>query len=461
VVGRRDETESGEIEEVLPGQAVPVTLLTAKLTEAGPRLLTARVSADDLPGDNRLDRLIPVRERVRVLIVDGRPDPRDPKQSAGHFVRNALLPIPDHLVDEYYVRVTVATAEEAGPGLLAVNDVVFLCDVPASAADRPGVPGLSREFVDRLGSFVRDGGALVIGCGDNVVAQRYNAVLGPAGAGLLPVDLEDAATAPPDRPFKPAPDSTDPTSYLARFREEPFRTVTADVELTRAVLLKDPDRPDSRVLMRLADQRPWIVSRTLGEGEVLMLAGTLDTTWSNWPARAGSYLSFLQLTLAHLTDRAARGMNRTAGEPLVWHPPESPRSFEVLRPPVPPETTGRRVNLGKAQGGEGGRKLAVTVADTSVAGVYRLGLEGEDPPSGPRFAVAPDLRESANLDSLTDPEAEQVLGFRPVLVLAGAEAAQTLAAERSRREWTVWILLVLFLFAAIETGWAWFCGKAW
>ena len=62
---------------------------------------------------------------------------------------------------------------------------------------------------------------------------------------------------------------------------------------------------------------------------------------------------------------------------------------------------------------------------------------------------------------LTDPETEQVLGFRPVLVLAGADSAQTLAAERGKREWTVWILLALFLFVVVESGWAWFCGKAW
>ena len=71
------------------------------------------------------------------------------------------------------------------------------------------------------------------------------------------------------------------------------------------------------------------------------------------------------------------------------------------------------------------------------------------------------LRETENLDALTDMEAEQVLGFRPVLVLAGTDAGATLAAERNRREWTVWVLLGLFLVASGEAAWAWFCGKAW
>lgn len=456
VDGRQQETEAGVAEEIAPGQTAPVTLLTAKLTEPGPRLLTAKATGDDLPGDNRLDRIIPVRDRVRVLIVDGSPDPLDPKQSASHFVRNALLPIPADQQGEYFVKVTVVPPEEAGPGLLGVNDIVILCNVPASDADRPGIRGLDPAFLERLVPFVRDGGGLVIGCGENVVAQRYNAVLGPTG--LLPFELADPAVAPQESPFRPAPDSTEAPSFLARYRDEPFRTVTADVEVAKVMGVKENDK--GRVLMRLTDQKPWLAAMQLGDGEVVFVATSLDLTWSNWAAKGGSFLSFVQLTLSHLTAKAARGVNKAAGEPLVWNPPEAPRAFEVVRPPVPPETVGKRVNLGRAQGGDG-QKLTVTAPDTALAGVYRIGLEGEDPPSGPRFAVTPDLRETANLDALTDTEAEQVLGFRPVLVLAGADAGATLAAERNRREWTVWLLLALFLIGCVEAGWAWFCGKAW
>lgn len=453
VDGRQQEKESGSVEVIEPGQAYPVTL-TAKLDESGPRLLTARVQGDDLPGDNTLDRLIPVRDRVRVLVVDGTHDVRDPRQSGSHFLRNALLPVPENRLGEYHVRVTVVPPEEAGPGLLGVTDVCYLCNVPASDGDRPGLLGLSKEFVDRLVTFVKDGGGLVIAAGDNVVPQRYNAILGAAGVGLLPFELDEPAAAPADQPFKLAPDSTEAMSFLARFRDEPFRTVTAGVDVSKVVGMREAGRA-GRVLMRLTDQKPFLASRLLGDGEVVFAVTPLDASWSNWPARAGSYLSFVQLTLSHLTGKATSGVNRVAGEPLVWHPPEAPRGFELLRP------DNRRVKLGKAQGGEGGGRLTVTTPDATVAGVYRIGLEGEDPPSGPRFAVAPDLRETEALDSLTDTEAEEILGFKPVLLLAGADAEGTIAAERGRREWTVWVLLMVFVAAVAEAAWAWFCGKAW
>ena len=454
VDGRPLDQEADAVEEISPGQTVPVTL-TAKLDQAGPRVVTARVKADDVPGDNRLDKVVPVREQVRVVIVDGSPDLRDPKDAASHFVRNALLPVAANQIDDYFVRVTVVPADEAGPALLGACDVCFLLDVPASAADHPGVPGLSKEFVDRLGEFVAAGGGLVIGCGVHVVPARYNAVLGSSRAKLLPFDLDEVIAARPDDPFKPAPDSADPASFLGRFRDEPFRTVTADVDVSRVVGVRAADAADGRVLLRLVDQKPFIVSKIIGDGEVIFVAGSLDARWGNWPAKAGSYVSFVQFALAHLTGKAARGTNRVAGEPLVWSPPEAAKNFDLIRP------DGRRVRLGPAAGGAGGKRLTVTAPETPVAGVYRIVPEGGDERAAPPFAVAPDLRETDNLDALSDGEIEQLLGFRPVFLAGGSGAERAIATERSRREWTVWVLLALFVVATGESVWAWFCGRAW
>jgi len=451
---KAEEKETAEVDEIQPGQSHPVTLLTPLLKESGTRLLTAKVSSDDLPGDDQLDRLIPVRDQVRVLIVDGSPDPRDPKQSASHYLRNALIPVQSGLVDEYYVRVTVVPVEEAGPALLGVADICFLCNVSSSDIDRPGVPGLNLDFLDRLAKFVRDGGGLVIGVGDNVVPSKYNQNLGSGGFALLPFDLGEVVSAQTDRPIKPGPDTTHPGSYLARFREDPYRTTTADAEVSKLVTTNEADNVGGRVLMRLADGKPWIVQRVVGSGEVVLLTTSLDATWSNWPSKGGSFVSFVQLTLSHLTGKSTVGVNRVAGEPLVYTPPEATKAFDVIQPDK------SRVKLGKAQGGDEGRRLNVTVPETSRAGIYQIVAEGEEPLSDARFAVATDLRESDNLESLTDSETEDLIGFKPVMVLAGG-GEDTLTAERSRREWTIWVLLFVFLFAVGESVWAWFCGRAW
>ena len=82
-------------------------------------------------------------------------------------------------------------------------------------------------------------------------------------------------------------------------------------------------------------------------------------------------------------------------------------------------------------------------------------------PTGPVFAVAPDPRESDDLTCLSEPEIEQRLGFRPVFLKAETGAETEIKTERDRREWTVWVLLLLFTLACGESIWAWICGKAW
>jgi Aerotolerance regulator N-terminal/von Willebrand factor type A domain/CARDB len=450
IEGAANEKETATLEQLAPGESTPVTL-TVKLDRAGAQRLTATLQSDDLPGDNRLDRLIPVRESIRVLVVDGMYDPRDSKQSASHFVTNALLPVPVDQQAEYHVRVTLVPPEEAGAGLLAASDICILCNVAATSNDRPGIAGLPTDFIGRLPSFVAAGGSLLIGSGDNVSGPGYNLALGSGGAKLLPFDLGEAQSAEVEQPFKPAPDSTDHPSFLSRFREEPFSTVTGEVEVRKYLAMSEKSASGGRVLMRLANQKPWLAQRVVGEGEVLFVATSLDASWTNWPAKAGAYLSFLQLSLSHLSGKATQNFQRTAGENLTWNPPEATTAWELVKPDrsrvkLPPPT---------------GEKLTLTATDTAVAGLYRFAVAGEEIPTGPLFAVTPDLRESENLESLTDAEAEELLGFKPVLLMAGPNAATELVGERSKREWTVWVLFGLFLVALGEAFWAWFCGKAW
>ncbi len=77
------------------------------------------------------------------------------------------------------------------------------------------------------------------------------------------------------------------------------------------------------------------------------------------------------------------------------------------------------------------------------------------------FAVAPDLKETDDLTCLTEIEIEERLGFKPVFLKAETGAENEITTERDRREWTVWVLLVLFIVACGESIWAWICGKAW
>ncbi len=452
VDGRSNEKETAAVANIAPGQTTSVTL-TALLDDPGTRVITARLTSDDIPGDNTLSRVIAVRDRVNVLLVDGAPDRSDAKDSASHFIRSALLPVSATALDQYFVRVTVVTPDEAGPGLLAGTDLVILANVPASDADKPGTPGLSEDFAIRLAEFVQAGGGLIIGCGSNVLPARYNAVLGISGVNILPYELDEPSSTTMERPFKLAPETIEVNSYLSRYSEEPYRTVSSDVDLTTLMGLRTVETPLSRVLLRTTDGKPVLASKSLGQGEVLFVATSLDTKWSNWPAKAGSFLPFVQLTLAHLTDQNARDGNRTAGEPILWSPPDYAKSFDLIRP------DGARVRLGKPTGGAGER-FGIVASDVPLAGIYRIASD-DDAVRSPPFAIRADLRESDNLEAVSDSDIERSLGFQPVMIQAGSGAESAIAGERSRREWTVWVLIALFAFAVGEAFWAWMCGRAW
>jgi hypothetical protein len=478
VDGRRDDIDTGLAAEIPPGGLAAVTL-TAKLSRPGVRLLTAKVGEpaenaapgqpalsgnqpDDLPGDNRFDKLIPVRDKIRVLLVDGSPSPRDPVESAGHYIGNALVPVLDLQKDDYHVKVTEVTADLATPALLGDADLVVLANVPASNADRPGLPGLSSEFVTRLKTFVADGGGLLIGVGDLIVPTGYNAVLGSGGAGLLPFDFTEMRTAPNDAPFHPAPDTTETPSFLSKLREHPYSTLTALVSVTKAVDVSEADRATGgRVMLRMTNDKPLISAKTVGSGEVIVVHTTLDAKWTDWPGQyASSFVSVVRFTLSHLTARVTRGANRVAGETLVYFPTDTakPGEFDPAKPfeLVPP--TGLRVLLGKATPGATDKKLTVTTDKTAEAGEYHIVAEGSSPGTGGRFAVVPDLKESENLECLTDGQVSAALGFSPAIVAAVDPDA--VGQQRNKREWTVWILLALFFVACGEAAWAWHCGRA-
>jgi hypothetical protein len=456
VDGRTVTQESGSITQILPGQSFPLTL-TANLDLPGPRLVTATVQPDDLPGDNRYQQLIFVRDQLRVLVVDGAPNRRQPEESASYFLRNALLPIPPSEVDRYFVKVTVVPPEEAAPGLLELCDICILCNVPASSEDRPGLPGLNPDFLDKLPRFVREGGGLIIGSGDRIVPERYNRLLGPEQAGLLPFPLGTVRTTTWEAPFRPAPETTESPGFLARFREEPFRTVTAETEWIKVIPLREPAEEPGRILMRLTDGTPWLAAKPLGQGEVIFVGVSLDTSWGNWPARAGSYVPFVQLSLGHLTSQAATPSNLIAGEPIFWKPKRwNPGGYDLIFP------DDHREKLLPDEPTETGQPSSGTFRKTDLAGVYRIEPLNLPTPAKPTlFAVVPDLKESAALETFTTEQLRDWIGDDLPVILAGDDSDNRLITERSRREWTIWLLLFLFGLTLVEGSWAWLCGRAW
>ncbi len=450
--GKAVEKDAVQIDQIDPGQTFPVTL-TGGLDAAGVRVVGVQVSGDGLPGDDLLNKTILVRDKVRVLLVTGTLKPDDPTGSGDHFVKTALNPA---RMKDYYIESDSVSATEASVKDLDDRDIVYLLNAPVRGPDP--VVGMSAEFLAELAKFVKGGGGLVIAAGDLVNPEVYNKVLGATGSGLLPFDLRGIRNTTETSPFSPAADKVQEASFLGDFRKSPFAEALQKVALFR---MFDVDESGTgRVLARTTDDRPYIVSKVVGDGEVILATGAFDESWGNFSSDPGSFHVPLAIfTVRHLTGRKVAGGNVTAGNPLVWFPPpDAGDAFELVKPAKPGEKLRPRVKL-EVQETNGRR--TVTATDTAMAGVYHIVPLAKADDAGPVFTVNPDLEESKNLSVASDRDAEDLLGFQPAIVQAGAGTESAVTQLRTQSEWTEWVLVLLLVLLVAEAGWAWVCGRAW
>ncbi|MGL4550877.1 MAG: VWA domain-containing protein, partial [Gemmataceae bacterium] len=441
--GRR---ESQALPEVGPGETRAV-VVGGMIDRPGRHVLTARVRPDDIAGDDRLDRVISVLDQVGVLVVDGSPDGRDPRQSASYFLTHALNPTGSGLP------LTVVPAERAAPRDLGGKELCVLVNVALTARDDR--PGLSPDFLRALEPFVKDGKGLLVVAGDRVDPKAYNDELFER-ARLLPYPIARVERAPKEKPWT-FDRSTAAFAPFVRFRQEAGYAGVDRIEVRTAVELDE--RPElageSRVHLRYTSGKAALAGRRrAGEGEVLFLTtGVSDERWTDLYV-APAFVPFVQIALNALLEANAPEVNRVAGEPLFWQPPpgDAQTAFDLVSP------GGARRRLRFPAAAEGPPLL--TADDTRHAGLYRMAAAGREPGDAePLFAVAPDVRDTDDRTALTAAEIDQALGFAAVHLTAG-DGGFT-GGERLNREWTGWLLVLLLILVLGEVVLAWYCGRAW
>ena len=296
----------------------------------------------------------------------------------------------------------------------------------------------------------------------------YNRVLGAAGAGLLPMPLAaEPLSATAESPFKPAAESIDDRDG-AFGKIKPYTDWLGRATFTRMLAFDEAaaGAAGARVLVRTTENKPLVASRVVGDGEVICFAAPLDETWGSRLMSDGQLaVPMTTYLVSHLTGRKVPGGTRMAGDTLTWAPPFTAPGFELVKPrPRHVKAGGDKIRpraiIGEAKA-TAGQKPSVSTADTLVAGEYAIVPVGAPETDGITFAVNPDLRETENLEVVSDSELEKMLGFRPTVIQAGAGTEAAVRDRRTRGEWTEWALLALLLLLVGEATWAWFCGRAW
>lgn len=353
---------------------------------AGSHHAEAEVGApgNRLRANDRRGHAFPVRERVRVLLVDGDPAPGPERLPETHLLETALG----------LQRGLAPTEVRVVPGddlpRLAFDglDVVCLANV-----DR--VP---ETTWDRLAAFVRRGGGLLLFLGDRTDPAAWNAALRRAGVeDLLPARL---AAAPRDDPEAPVSWDLGPSRHPAlRDLTDPRHGTSFEPPLSSGWWpVQEPFPGGVEVLVRLRDlaRSPVLLERIHGRGRTLLCTTSADLDWT------GPSLLFAALAQEVVAHLAAAGLDRRdvlVHETLTAEVPDAGRRFgmKVFLRDGGVQTHPDLEALRPAGGPGEAAPRTVVFPGTDRAGRYRLEWEQ---PSG-RGGTGSDL-ESAATDFSVD-----------------------------------------------------------
>lgn len=257
----------------------------------------ARISEDPLLEDNRRMIAVPIFEATRVLVVE-EPFGSEGKIRQSDFLELALQPVSESAPSRnklpnsqgHYV-VSKIRPDQFRTTNLEDFDVLLICEFP----------NLSIVDAQRITGFVKSGGGVLFSMSPSVSLNQYNALLGPQGEGLLPMELMsrinmDSITGKPfliDRIAQEHP-------LLRPFNRHP----EAGLLTTRVytyIASKPYSNVHAEVVAELDSKAALIVEHSVGLGKIYLVTTSFDIEWGSWVL----WPSFLPMIQRAVDDLAA------------------------------------------------------------------------------------------------------------------------------------------------------------
>jgi von Willebrand factor type A domain/Aerotolerance regulator N-terminal len=302
-----------EAHDLPSGEDVAV-VFRQQFSSPGDHLIEVNIDDDPLVLDNKRWLVVPVRESLNVLLVDGYYK-AEPYQAETDYLAEALAPSEEAPEGARPIHVEVVAESQLSHRELSAFDVVVLCNV---AQFTPGE-------VAALEDFLKQGGGVVIFGGDQVLADNYNRLLYADGKGLLPAALGPTMG---DASKKQAAFYFNPLGYrhpiVSEFRGEESPVTSA---LTLAITwqyhkLIVPPGSRAEVALAFDSRDPAVIEMPRSRGRVILVATSADTDWTTWPIHK-SYVPVTQQLVLRAAAGRIQGRNIRVGQPFDQSFPES------------------------------------------------------------------------------------------------------------------------------------------
>lgn len=431
----------------LPAGAEGEADFQVSFREPGRHRVRASLQNDALPADDERFLAVEVRDRIRVLLVDGAADD-EPLRSYQHLWRLILDPDPSAL-PTFSVEAVDTLALLGGQCSPKDFDVTVLADV-----DR-----LNQRATTELVAALQAGRGVFVTFGEKADPESYNLHLHAAGEGPMPFRLDGprggaAGSSTPRAPSIALPDHP----VFREFDEAAYREVFQSVPVWRWLgIVADSlgKKAEVAAVLTDAEQSPLLVVQPFGEGKAVFLTSAPGSEYrpDRWNRLDFPMVAFplLHGLVKFLALPATDPFHVPVGAELSCSLPARPTDVELQRPD---RDGGGRLPIGDdPRPLPGGRFALPAFGNTLYAGFYTYELmldrdNGKEPLSLP-FAVNVDADEGALLYAAHD-EVVQALGIPRVLT--NLPAATAASEDPAASDLGPLLLLFTLLFVVAEAA---------
>ncbi|MFN5289331.1 MAG: BatA domain-containing protein [Planctomycetia bacterium] len=437
-----DDPEGGESVRVarLEGgeeRVIPIDLLVPR---PGRFAVEAKAGSDRFARDNQKAKIITARDRLRVLVVEGK-SLVDPFRTNGFFLAHALR---SSTGDANAPRLEVKTisAAMAGPEHLEESDVIFLVDPVLAGSEQ-----LRTDFAEQLPNWMKTGHGLIYFAGKNVLAGNPEE--------LHPIyTLIDGVPQPwkadANKAFHLDTQSVS-TEWLGRFQPAPLNQISqADFSSIYNWPSNNSSSKGSQIVS-FSNGTPAMWIQKFSNGILLKAGWTPDLECTDLPLRP-TFVPLVQTILARILEQS---------EPRRIFPVELPLAIQSNSR----ETLGKEQFVWIAPDGhkypskhhyEGDRRIFEAEFQPERSGVWKLQSPGSDEDFSTQVALQSSPMEGLELGGLQGPEIDEILGRKVYHHQAGITPSESWSSQ-GELSWMVMVLVgLLFLF---ETFFAWWAGK--